>query len=219
MQIATSWVIPWLTALALASLGCSKEDPKPEAKPAPSALPKPVPTAPIVPVPAPSATEPAVAVDCPKGSSGAGTFDKPCEATGKVRMMEATWTGKIDDKGPTFRVINKSPSVILHGKIVVYYYDKAGKQLEIPPPSGSSAKAKPYHTCGGFIFSGVMKPAEKAYLTFSCVKKERVPEGTKAIEAEIQTVGFADETEKKVAYYWRNSNLTPEERPKGGVKK
>ncbi|HEY5962357.1 MAG TPA: hypothetical protein VIV60_37630, partial [Polyangiaceae bacterium] len=158
-------------------------------------------------------------VDCPKGSTGPGTFDKPCEATGNARMMEVTWTGKMDDKGPTFRVINKSPAVILHGKVVVYYYDKAGKQLEIPAPSGSTAKPRPYHSCGGFIFGGVMKPAEKAFLTFSCVKKEKVPEGTKAIEAEIQTVGFADETEKKVSYYWRNNDLTPDERRKGGVKK
>ena len=33
-------------------------------------------------------------------------------------MMEVTWTGKMTDTGPSFRVVNKSPSVILYGKIV-----------------------------------------------------------------------------------------------------
>jgi hypothetical protein len=63
-----------------------------------------------------------------------------------------------------------------------------------------------------------MKPGEKAVITFSCVKKEHVPEGAKAIEGELQIVGFADATEKKSEYYWRNNDLVPDARPKGGVK-
>ena len=69
------------------------------------------------------------------------------------------------------------------------------------------------------MFGGVMKPGEKAVLTFSCVKKERVPEGTTAIEAEIQQVGFADASEKSVEFYWRNDSLAPETRKKTGKKK
>jgi hypothetical protein len=38
------------------------------------------------------------------------------------------------------------------------------------------------------------------------------------IEAELQMVGFPDATGKKVDFYWRNSDLTPDVRPKGGVK-
>ena len=133
-------------------------------------------------------------------------------------MMEVTWNGKMDDKGPTFRVINKSPSVILYGKIAVYFYDKAGKQIQLPDPTPGSTKTRPYHSCSGNLFAGVMKAGEKAVLTFSCVKKSHVPEGATAIEAEMQTVGFADASEKKTESYWRNPDLTPDERKKGGPK-
>jgi hypothetical protein len=132
--------------------------------------------------------------------------------------MDVVWTGKTDDQGPHFRVTNKSQSVILYGKIAVYFYDKAGKQLEVAAASGASDKTKPFHSCGGNIFGGVMKAGEKAVLTFSCVKKERVPEGTTAVEAEMQSVGFTDSSEKTITSYWRNNDLTPEARKKGGVK-
>jgi hypothetical protein len=218
MKNTTKWVIPWLTAVALTGLGCSKEEAKPDAAPAASATTKPAPSVTAAPAPTPVPAETKAPVDCPKGSTGEGSFDKPCEATGTDRMMEATWTGKIDDQGPKFRVINKSGKTILHGKVAVYYYDKAGKQLEIPAKAGSDAKPKPYQTCSGSIFAGAVKPDEKIFLYFSCAKKDKVPEGAKTIEAEIQTVGFADATEKSVDYYWRNSDLTPDERAKGGVK-
>lgn len=154
--------------------------------------------------------------DCPAGSTGDATMAKPCEAKGTARMMEVTWTGKIDDNGPSFRVTNKSPTTILYGKFVAYFYDKAGKQIEIKDESG---KTHPNQVCTGNLFSGIMKPAEKAVITFSCVKKAHVPEGTAAIEGEMQMVGFADATEKKSEYFWRNGDLTPDQRPKGGIKK
>lgn len=153
--------------------------------------------------------------DCPKGSSGPGTFEQPCEAKGGARMMEVTWTGKTDDKGPQFRVVNKGSAVILYGKVTAYFYDKAGKQLEVKDASGSAHPAK---GCGGNIFGGVMKGGEKAVLTFSCLKKDSVPEGATAIEAEISMVGFADATEKKSEFYWHNKELVPDARKKGGVK-
>lgn len=132
--------------------------------------------------------------------------------------MEATWNGKIDDKGPLFRVTNKSSLTILYGKIAVYFYDKAGKQLDAQDTAATPPKAVPYKTCSGNIFGGVMKPGEKAVIQFSCVKKEHVPEGATAIEAELQSVGFSDPTEKKVDFYWTNKDLTPDARKKGGVK-
>lgn len=168
--------------------------------------------------PAASAAAPAVAHDCPKGSSGEGSFEKPCAAKGGARQMEATWTGKMDDKGPLFRVTSKSSLVILYGKLAVYFYDKSGKQLESQDTAATPPKAIPYRTCSGNIFGGVMKAGEKATLTFSCLKKEHVPEGTAAIEAELVTVGYADPTEKKVDFYWTNKDLVPDARKKGGVK-
>lgn len=165
---------------------------------------------------APAASALAPRTDCPKGSAGPGTFDHPCEGKGAVRLMTAEPTGKSDDKGsPQFRIVNKHSAVILYGKVVAYFYDKAGKQLEAKDASGSARKTL---GCGGNIFGGVMKPGEKAVVSFSCLKKDQIPEGTASIEAEIPMVGFADATEKKSEFYWKNDELTPDARKKGGVK-
>jgi len=215
-----------MTAVLAVFIGGCGEEKGPSAAPsASSAAAPPTVTAPAVTAPAPSAAAPppsasaapsAPVHDCPKDSTGDGTLAKPCDATGKARMMEVAWTGKMTDDGPSFRVTNKSPSVILYGKIVVYFYDKAGKQLEVKDSSG---KTRPNQPCAGNLFGGIMKPKEKAVMNnFSCVKKDVVPEGFAAIEAEMQMVGFADQSEKKSEYYWRNSDLTPDTRPKGGVK-
>ena len=207
-----------IAALAACIAGCSEEHSTSAVPSANSAS-----TRPEVSAPAPSATAPVASAkesgpvhDCPAGSTGDGSFNKPCEAKGTARMMEVAWTGKMTDTGPSFRVTNKSPSVILYGKVVAYFYDKAGKQLEVKDAGGKPRTNQP---CTGNLFSGVMKPAEKAVITFSCVKKESVPEGTAQIEAEMQTVGFADASEKKSEWFWKNNDLTPDTRPKGGAKK
>ena len=166
-----------------------------------------------------AATPPVVPHDCPKGSTGEGSLAKPCEAKGNARMMDVAWTGKTDDKGPQFRVTSKSTLSILHGRVFVYFYDKAGKQLDVQDTAETPPKAVPYRLCSGKIFGGVMKPSEKAVITFSCVTKANIPEGTAAIEAEIQSVGFADAAdEKKIDFYWKNADLTPDARKKGQVK-
>ena len=202
-------------AIAMTIAACSEDKPAPAAASA-SAAPTPPPTMTAVPAPPPTAAPTASSTgpihDCPSGSAGDATLAKPCEAKGKARMMEVTWTGKMADGGPQFRVVNKSPSVILYGKFVAYFYDKAGKQLEVKDATG---KARPNQVCTGNLFSGIMKPAEKATITFSCVKSDNVPEGTAAIEGEMQMVGFADASEKKSEYYWRNTELTPDQRAKG----
>src|SRR5262249_2676235 len=120
--------------------------------------------------------------DCPEGSDGVGSFAKPCEGKGADRMMEVTWNGKMNDSGaPTFRVVNKSKLVILYGKIVAYFYDKSGKQLDVP--GGTPDKPRRHKDCPGNIFGGVMNGGEKAVINFSCVGKSSVPEGVAAIEA------------------------------------
>lgn len=216
MQIATALSI---AAVSLVASGCKDDKPSSphDAAPAVSATATASASASATASAAPSASAaPAVKIDCPKGSTGEGSFAKPCEAKGRDRMMVVTWTGKTDDKGPHFSVTNKSPNVILYGKIAVYFYDKAGKQLEVKDPAGG--KPKPYQSCSGNMFSGVMKAGEKAVLTFSCVPQKSVPEGTAAVEAEMEMVGFTDASEKKIEYYWRNSDLAPDTRPKGGAK-
>ena len=204
----------WITCI-----GCSKHEALPEAPPAASATA--TPTTPSAPAPtasaAPPPSPPEPTHECPNGSSGIGSFAKPCEAKGRTRTMEVKWT-KTGESGPSFAVTNKSKLVIVYGKIAIYFYDKAGKQLDLKDDSVSPPKTRPYHSCSGNFFGGVMNPAEKEVLTFSCVPKKIVPDGTATIEAEMQMVGFADASGKKVDFYWRNSDLTPDARPKGGVK-
>ena len=209
-----------ITVAMLALLGCSKDASQPSAAPSASTA-----VSPAVSAPTPSASAPLAASssapepqhDCPAGSSGTGSFTKPCEAKGAARTMDVRWK-KTGDTGPSFAVTNKSPLVIVYGKIAVYFYDKAGKQLEVADDTVSPPKIRPYHTCSGSFFGGVMNPAEKETLTFSCVPKKVIPDGTTTIEAEMQMVGFADSSGKKVDFYWRNTDLAPDVRPKGGAK-
>ncbi|HVY32030.1 MAG TPA: hypothetical protein VHB79_36090 [Polyangiaceae bacterium] len=185
-----------------------EEEPKKEAAPA-----KPSAAAPATPPPsAEPPPPPKLRDDCPKGSSGVGTSDKPCLGSGDARMMEVAYTGKTTDEGPKFSIVNKAESQILFGSLAVYFYDKAGKQLQV------GEKKKPYQPCAGNIFAGAVKPGEKIFMFFSCVKKDIVPEGTAAIEAEVKTVGFADESGKKNEFYWSNPDLAPDVRPKHGGK-
>lgn len=129
-------------------------------------------------------------------------------------MMEVKYTGKTTDEGPKFSVSNKSKNPILYGSVAAYFYDKAGKQLQVT----FGGKPRPMQLCSGNVFAGAVKPGEKIFVFFSCVKKAHVPEGTVAIEAEVRTVGFADEAGTKNEFYWSNPELVPDERPKGGVK-
>jgi hypothetical protein len=174
--------------------------------------------------PAPSASAPPVASaapepphDCPPGSTGTGSFTAPCDAKGTSRMMDSKWT-KTGDNGPSFAVTNKGKLVILYGKIAVYFYDKDKKQLDVTDNSVVPAKTRHFHTCSGSFFGGVMNPGEREVLTFSCVPKSIIPDGTVTIESEMPTVGFADASGKKIDFYWRNNDLAPDVRPKGGIK-
>ena len=216
-MMRTASLTTLLPFIIISLAGCEKTEPAPKPEPAKSA-PPPVPTP--TPPPAASAVETAAPEphhDCPEGSEGVGSFAKPCEAKGTSRMMEVTWNGKMSDSGaPTFRVVNKSKLVILYGKIVAYFYDKAGKQLEVP--GGSSNKPRQHQDCPGNVFGGVVNPGEKIFINFSCVGKSSVPEGVAAIEAEVPMVGFADAEGKHSEFYWKNEELTPDARPKGGIK-
>ena len=197
-------------ALAACLVGCEQE----KAKPAPPSASQPTPSASAPPsAPVASAAEKKPVHPCPDGSTGKGTFDDPCKAKGKTRIMEVTWNKKIEEKGPTFKIINNAKLEILYGKIVVYFYDKAGKQMDV---SGGD-KPRRRLTCAGEIFAGPVKAGEKVFINFSCVKKDDVPKGATAIEGEIQTVGFTDDAGKNDTY-WRNDDLAPEDRPKGGIK-
>lgn len=201
----------FLSLLVLAPLlfACEEEAKKEPAAAKPSAS-----VAAVAPPPAPSAQPPKLRDDCPEGSSGVGTQAEPCLGKGDSRMMEVAYTGKTTDEGPKFSVINKSKSPILFGSLAAYFYDKAGKQLQVT----ADGKPRPMQMCSGRIFAGAVKPGEKIFMFFSCVKKAHVPDGTVAIEAEVKTVGFTDEAGRESQYYWSNPDLVPDQRPKGNLK-
>jgi hypothetical protein len=200
-----------LTALVLAALtfGCEEEAKKEALAAKPSATAAPTPTPTPTPPPPPKNRD-----DCPESSSGIGTSAEPCKGSGDSRMMEATYNNKTTDEGPKFKIKNLTKKSILYGSIAVYFYDKAGKQLQVT----HGGKPRPMQICSGNIFAGAVKPEETIFMFFSCVKKEHIPEGTKTIEAEMKTVGFADSSGEKNEYYWANMDLVPDERPKGGLK-
>lgn len=215
--------IPWaLLAVIAASAGCSKDSAA--VKPTPSAVPSasaPAPSTSTSAAPSASASAaPEAKHDCPAGSTGVGSFSHPCEAKGpKTRMALVTWTGKNDEHGsPWFRVQNKAPKPLLYAHLAIYFYDKAGKQIDAKEPVEGSDKTHAFHSCSGNVFSGGLNPSETARFTFSCMKKADVPDGTTAIEAEATMVGFADASMKKNDFYWRNIDLAPDKRPKGGAK-
>lgn len=207
-------------AAAVLSTACSKDEPAQASTPSATASAAATPSATVAASAAPSAVAsaaPEAHHDCPANSTGVGSLTEPCVAKGAERLMTVKWT-KTDDKGPNFSIKNTGKITIIYGKIVVYFYDKAGKQLELKDESETPPKMKQFHVCSGSFFQGVMKPGESATLTFSCVPKKIIPDGTATIEAEMQTVGFADSTEKKIDFYWRNPDLSPAARPKGGPK-
>jgi hypothetical protein len=205
---AVSWVAVSMIAGAawmVVPTGCSKDSTD---KPAPSTSASATATASTPAAATTSAAPPPEPKhDCPTGSSGEGSTAKPCLASGDARMLEITSTGKPDENGaPMFNVKSKTTLAILYGKLSVYFYDKAGKQIGQPK------------SCAGAIFGGVVKPGESFVVSFSCMKKEDVPADSKTIEVEAPTVGFADASEKKTDFYWSNPDLAPDARKKGGTK-
>src|SRR5687767_15970776 len=82
--------------------GCESEPKKEAAAEKPSAAASaPTPTPTPTPPPPPKPRE-----DCPECSSGIGTSAEPCKGSVESRMMEVTYTGKITDEAPKFKVKN-----------------------------------------------------------------------------------------------------------------
>jgi hypothetical protein len=215
MSVALRFSNSLLGIVFLTSLfGCEKEASKAPPPAEASASVAAVASTPPPPPPPPKVEPPKPREDCPEGSSGIGTSAEPCQGSGDSRMMEVKYTGKTTDEGPKFAVTNKTKKSILYGSVNVYFYDKAGKQLQVT----AGGKPRPMQTCSGNIFAGAVKPDEKIFVFFSCVKKTDVPEGAATIEAEANRVGFADEAGTKNDFYWANMDLVPDARPKGGIK-
>jgi hypothetical protein len=207
----TAIVVGLLSSFLL--LGCGDESgaagsASASAAPAPTPKPTPKPTVSAAPSAEPDAPPRA---DCPKDSKGGGTQRQPCEASGDKRFMEVKYL-RIEDKGPAFNVRNTSDATVNYGEVQIYFYDKAGKQI-------ATKDNKKKLTCAGAkLFDGPMKKGDFFKINFTCLPKDGVPDGVDTIEAEIDMVDIADKADdKKVDLYWRNKDLAPDERPKGGV--
>jgi hypothetical protein len=214
----------WALFAVVAFLGCSKDEAATKTTPSATAsasAPAPPLSVAATPSVTASAAPEAPRADCPTGSTGPGTFSSPCVGKGAVRMVELLWNGKSDAKGaPTFRVASKAPKTVIYGRLAIYFYDKAGKQIDVKETAEGPDKSHAFHVCAGNVFAGGgVAPAEKTAYNFSCMGKSNIPEGVASIEAEALMVGFADSTGKKNEFYWRNPDLAPEARPKGGIKK
>jgi hypothetical protein len=213
------------TGIVMSLLVACSKDPSAGGAASASAAPSatvPVPSASVADTPIASASAaPEAHHDCPTGSTGIGSFSKPCESKGALRMLEIAWKGKSDPNGsPTFSVKMKAPLKVNYGRVAVYFYDKAGKQIDVKEPVEGSDKTHAFHICSGRLFAGVLDPADKSIynFNFSCVQKKDVPDGVGSMEVEAQMVGFADADGKRIDFYWKNADLAPEQRPKGGVK-
>ena len=58
-------------------------------------------------------------------------------------MLEVAWNGKYDDHGaPWFKVNNKASKAILYGRVAIYDYDKAGKQIDVKEAVEGSDKTR-----------------------------------------------------------------------------
>jgi hypothetical protein len=151
-------------AIAMLLSGCTKDEPA-HVDAAPSVSAPPVASSVTVMPSATASAAPEVQHDCPTGSTGLGSFGKPCDAKGTARMLDVAWNGKSDENGaPSFKVASKAQKPILYGRVAVYFYDKAGKQIDVKEPVEGSDKTHAYHVCSGPLFAGTLNAGERLLL-------------------------------------------------------
>lgn len=140
-----------------------------------------------------------------------GDFFNKCDCKGKgmTPPLVAKWTGKVDSffKSPTFEVENTSDKDIHWASAAAYYYDKAGKQIEVETKDKKS-KYKSY-TVNGSNFS--LKPKEKKEISIGW-KEDLHPKDTAKIEVVFDgwCYGKYDDKPNELCI---NVDRAPEERP------
>lgn len=167
-----------------------------------------------------SATAQAGAGKCDKlGCKGEGSFFKKCDCKGKdvKPPLTATWTGKDGsfDK-PAMEVQNLSDQPLHWASVRLYYYDQAGKQLEVTIKGKPEKKTKDT-TYKTYMMNGstfTLKPKEKKTLSFGW-KKDEAPKGTDTIEAVFDGWCWG-EPRDKANEVCVTIDRAPDERPKGG---
>ena len=147
---------------------------------------------------------------CPLEASGAGTAGEPC--VGTDRALEAKWTGK-NKKASVFSVTNKLMWPVDFVQASAYYYDAAGKQIEVPLSWNSKYRAKSWDGSVGLV---MIQPSETKEVELG-YDVDSIPKATKTIEIEFSKVGFKVSGSTSESY-WQNDSLAPSDRPMGGSK-
>ncbi len=146
------------------------------------------------------------------GCKGEGTFFKPCSCKDKAQPvpLEVKYTGKYSDffKQPEWEVTNKTDKDIHWASAAVYYYDKAGKQLE------AQIKDKTYKASRVNGSNFTLKPKETKKITIG-FKKDTEPKGIDSMEVVFDGWCFGVYKDKSSHLCIKNERA-PEERPKSG---
>ena len=192
--------------LALCCAACDRGDSaRTEDETAPSAAKSAAPTA------ATASASAAAAGKCePLGCKGEGTFFKKCDCKGKdVKSPFAIKvSGGYSDffKQPEFEVTNTTDKPIHWGSAAVYYYDKAGEQLE------TQIRDKTYKVSRVNGSNFTLKPKETKTITLG-FKKESEPKGIDTMQVVIDGWCFGTHKDKS-SHLCIKIDRAPDERPK-----
>ncbi|MBX3198482.1 MAG: hypothetical protein KF894_10150 [Labilithrix sp.] len=177
MKTTTMFLAGALTLMTIATAGCKKKEDASELAPKPSAA-ETVTTSASAPEPKAAAAAAGGDSKCAAlGCSGTGTFFDRCGCAAKPQPVPLTAkpTGKYTFNQPEWEVTNTTDKDLHWASAVVYYYDKAGNQLE------SVIKDKPYKASRMNGSSFTLKPNETKKVTIG-FKKESEPRGAASME-------------------------------------
>jgi hypothetical protein len=144
--------------------------------------------------------------------SGDGSFFKMCGCNEKVQEapFEAKATGKYGtfSKQPEWTVTNKTDKIVHWASAAVYYYDRAGKQLE------TTIKDKPYKASRVNGSSFTLKPKETKKVSIG-FKQENAPAGTASMEVVFDGWCYGAYADKETHLCMRVARA-PDERARSG---
>lgn len=197
MRIAVSLACVW-ACLTLAA--CDKQ---PNGTSAASA------TASAAPPPAPT---PSAAVappkQCPEGSTGSGSYEDPCRASGDSRLVRVEF-----DKRETgvivFAATNEGPYTVIGGARTLRAYDDKGKQLDFMIGGEPIKYVRNSGRLSQFIPAGKTQNVE-FFLS-------DLPAGATVLEVEFEKVEMATSGDTP-DFVWENPDLAKAERPASGTK-
>jgi len=210
-----SWIVVSVL-LAASSVACSKKEEgaapaassvttSTSASAAPASLPQ-----------KPAGESKCAAIGC-KGGDGSFFQKCDCKAAPQDVPFEAKYTGKYHSffKQPEWDVTNKTDKDINWASANVYYYDKAGKQLEATVKDKKDAskdrKFKSYRVNGSNF---TLKPKETKKITIGFMQ-ENAPAGAASLEVVFDGWCYGASADKE-SHLCINVERSPDERARAG---